>query len=33
MVNTGSPDQLGARLRAEVDKWNRAVKSSGIQME
>ena len=33
VVNTGSPDQLGARLRAEVDKWNRAVKSSGIQIE
>ena len=33
VVDTGSPEQLGARLRAEVDKWSRAVKSSGLQME
>ena len=31
--DTGTPEQLGARLRSEVDKWGRAVKASGIQVE
>ncbi len=31
--NTGSAEELGATLRAEVDKWGRAVKASGIRTE
>jgi tripartite-type tricarboxylate transporter receptor subunit TctC len=33
VTNTGSTEQLAARLRDEVDKWGRAVKASGIQKE
>jgi tripartite-type tricarboxylate transporter receptor subunit TctC len=31
--NTGTPEELGATLRKEVDRWGRVVKAAGIQPE
>ena len=29
----GSPEEFGAFLRAEIDKWAKVIRAAGIQLE